>query len=75
MEYDLHFTANQISITFVLFAVGEIIGKCCFSAFGGRIPFLKLYCVAAGSLLGGAAAGVMILLCTVPLMYTVAACE
>ncbi|XP_071785772.1 monocarboxylate transporter 13-like [Asterias amurensis] len=73
MEYDLHFTANQISITFVLFAVGEIIGKCCFSAFGGRIPFLKLYCVAAGSLLGGAASGVMILLRTVPLMYTVAA--
>ncbi len=75
MEYDLHFTADQVSITFVLFAVGEIVGKLIFSAFGDRIPVLKVYVVAAGSFLAGAAAGLMILLQTVPLIYTVATCE
>ncbi|XP_033645243.1 monocarboxylate transporter 13-like [Asterias rubens] len=70
MEYDLHFTSEQISITFVLFAVGEISGKILLSVVGDLFPFQKLYVLSAGIFLGGAVSGLMTVLRTVPLIYT-----
>ena len=75
MEYDLHFTSEQISITFVLFAVGEISGKILLSVVGDLFPFQKLYVLSAGIFLGGAVSGLMTVLRTVPLIYTLTFCK
>ncbi|XP_071807904.1 uncharacterized protein [Asterias amurensis] len=74
MEYDLHFTSDQISITFVLFAVGEISGKILLSVIGDLFPFPKLYVLSAGIFLGGAVSGLMTVLRTLPLIYTLTFC-
>ena len=75
MKYDLHFTTDQTSVAFVLFAVGEIIGKILLAIFGDHLPFHKVYLIAAACALGGAAAGLMTVLRTVPLMSMIAFCK
>ncbi|XP_022089591.1 monocarboxylate transporter 13-like [Acanthaster planci] len=71
MEHDLQFTTDQITIAIMMLAVGGIVGKILLSLFADRLPCLKLYVVAAASLLGAVVAGLMTWLRSVSLVYIV----
>ncbi|XP_038057312.1 monocarboxylate transporter 13-like [Patiria miniata] len=69
MEYDRGFTPNQVTVSLVLGAVGEILGKLLFSIFGDRLPCLKIYAVAVTGILGAVASGLVTVLYSVTAMY------
>ncbi|XP_038057365.1 monocarboxylate transporter 13-like isoform X2 [Patiria miniata] len=69
-EYDRGFTPDQVTVSVVLAAVGEILGKLLFSIFGDRLPCLKIYAVAVTGILGAVASGLVTVLYNVTAVYT-----
>ncbi len=75
LERSLFFSKLQVSTAIVLLAIGEIIGKVAISLCGDHLPCLKLYVVAAGSVLGAGAAVLFIVVKTVSATYALSFCK